>query len=383
MNMNKKMRDLLGAIEQKTAEARQKQEENNTAAVDALLSEIDDLRKSYEREEKLFQAEQRNEGAERKDGEPENRHEAEVKAFAGYIRAAVGKEATPQNINIGNNGAIIPITIAQEIIGKVREMCPILDGATKYNVKGKLQIPVYTDATDDEDNVHSINVAWAEDFTELTADAGKFTSIDLTGHLAGALTLIGRSMINNTDIDLVDFVVKEMAKSIAAFIEGKLLNGDDGKNQGALSTANTMEAASATAVTADELIDLQTMVPQVHQANACWTIHPSTLPAIRKLKYAGTGEYILQPDFTGKFPYRLLGKPVQPSDNMPKLEAGKAAVLYGDYAGLAVKMTEEVEMQVLAEKYATMHAVGVVAWVEFDSAVADKQKLATLTMKAG
>ena len=34
------------------------------------------------------------------------------------------------------------------------------------------------------------------------------------------------------------------------------------------------------------------------------------------------------------------------------------------------------------EKYATQHAIGVVAWMEFDSKVADNQKLAVLIMSA-
>lgn len=383
--MNKRMRDLLAQIEQKTAEAREKQKAGETAAVDGLLTEIDELKREFEREEKLFQLEQEKEPEGQPQGEEKklSQREVDVKAFADYIRAAVNKAPTPQNITVGNNGAIIPTAIASEIITMVTEQCPILAGATVYHTKGKLQIPVYTDATDDEGNSHNISVAWAEDFTELTADAGKFTSVDLTGFLAGALTLIGRSAINNTDIDLVQFVMKEMAKRIAIFIEGKLLNGDEGKNHGALETTNTMAAASATAITADELIELQTRVPQAYQRDACWTIHPDTVAALRKLKYTGSGEYILQPDLTSEFPYRLLGKPVNLSDNMPKAEAGKAAVLYGDYSGLAVKLTEDVELQALVEKYATMHAIGLVGWVEFDSAVADNQKLATLTMKAG
>ena len=70
------------------------------------------------------------------------------------------------------------------------------------------------------------------------------------------------------------------------------------------------------------------------------------------------------------------------SDNMPKLAAGASAVLYGDYSGLSVNLREDISIQVLREKYATQHAIGVVAWFEFDSKVTDNQKLAVLKMKA-
>jgi HK97 family phage major capsid protein len=67
---------------------------------------------------------------------------------------------------------------------------------------------------------------------------------------------------------------------------------------------------------------------------------------------------------------------------MPKLAAGASAVLYGDYSGLSVNLREDISIQVLREKYATQHAIGVVAWFEFDSKVTDNQKLAVLKMKA-
>ena len=50
--------------------------------------------------------------------------------------------------------------------------------------------------------------------------------------------------------------------------------------------------------------------------------------------------------------------------------------MYGDFSGLAVKESEKSEIQVLREKFATQHAVGVVAWGELDAKVEDTQKIA-------
>ena len=67
---------------------------------------------------------------------------------------------------------------------------------------------------------------------------------------------------------------------------------------------------------------------------------------------------------------------------MPDMAAGKTAIYYGDMSGLAVKMAEEMEIQVLREKYATQHADGVVAWIEMDAKVENAQKIAKLVMAA-
>lgn len=313
----------------------------------------------------------------------ETTEEAEIRAFANYVRKEAGlplveNRAGEQNMAMGNNGAIIPTTIAQKIIKAVKDICPIFAKATMYHVKGILKVPVWGKAN----STHDITVGYQTEFTDITADSGKFTSVDLSGYLAGALTLIGKSVINNGDIDVVNFIVSEMAEEIAAFLEKELLSGTGSNSAtGALNTTNTLTTAAATAITADELIDLQAKIKQVYQTNACWVMNPATFTATRKLK-DGNNRYLLQDDYTSEFPYRLLGKPVYLSDNMPTIAAGAKTVLYGDLSGLSVNMREDVQIQILLEKYATQHAVGVVSWFEFDSKVTDNQKLAVLTQKA-
>lgn len=304
----------------------------------------------------------------------------EERAFEAFVMKGITEvRAGEQNITMGNNGAIIPVSIANRIIKKVTDICPIFRGAVHYNVKGTLKVPVWGNAN----TSHNITVGYQTEFVDITADAGKFTSVDLGGYLAGALVLIGKSVENNGSFSVTAFIIDQMAEQIAIFLEGELLKGT-GSNaaQGAINTTNGITAASATAVTADELITLQASVKQAFQANACWTMNTATFTAIKKLK-DGDGRYLLQNDVTAEFPYRLLGKPVYISDNMPAMAAGAKAILYGDYSGLSVNMRENISIEVLREKYATMHAIGVNAWFEFDSKVTDAQKLAVLTMKAG
>jgi len=106
---------------------------------------------------------------------------------------------------------------------------------------------------------------------------------------------------------------------------------------------------------------------------------PATRTALRLLK-ATTGYYLLNDDVSSPFGTTLLGKPVYVSDNMPNMAAGKNAIFYGDFRGLATKFNEELSIEVLREKYADEHAVGVIGWFEFDSKVEDAQKIAKLVM---
>ena len=346
------------------------------ASFDAIEKEIADIDKTIEAEERAAKAKNTKETGDN-GAEQETQEELEERAFVKYVLgAAAGLEerAGELNLTMANNGAIVPTSIANKIIKKVKDISPILSRATVYYMTGELKVPVYGASSG-----HDVKVAYSDDFTELTADAGKFTSVDLKGYLVGALTLIGRKLKTNAMFNVTDFIVNYMAEEIAAFLEGELLNGTTSKMEGALSTTNEKTAAAAAAITADELIDLQAQVKQAFQSDACWIMHPETFTAVKKLK-DGQSRYLLQDDFSGEFPYRLLGKPVFVSDNMPKIATGAKTVLYGDMSGLSVKIAEQLEIEVLREKYATQHAIGVVAWMEVDSKVTDSQRMAVLKM---
>ena len=308
-------------------------------------------------------------------------------AFENYIRGVVSntRAGEPVNLTETAGGAMIPKTIAKRIIEEVYNICPILERSTKYNTKGELVIPYY-----DEDTT-AITVGFAQEFVELSSSVGTFTGITLKDYLAGALTLVSRSLINNTAINLTDFVVRRMALNIARFLEGVLLNGGVVSGAGTLnevkvlglSTATVgVTTAAATAITADDLIDLQGSIKDIFQQNAIWIMHTNTRTALRKLKDE-VGRYLLQDDISAAFGKTLLGKDVYVSDNMPEMEAGKIAIYYGDMRGLATKFSEDMNIQVLREKYATMHAIGVVGWVDFDSQIENQQAIAALKMGSG
>lgn len=348
------------------------EEKTNFDKIETEIKKIDNTLAAIETKRTL---ENKNHSKEKKN--LENRELSEERAFETYIRGMMSETRIgEQNLTMGNNGDIIPVTIANRIIKEVKDICPILARATMFNVKGTLKIPVWGKANSN----HDITVGYQKEFTEITADSGKFTSIDLGGYLAGALSLIGKSVINNAQVDVVSFVVSEMAQKIALFIEGELLKGTGSSAaQGITATTNIKTAASSSAITADELIDLQSQVKQAYQQNACWIMNSSTFTAIKKLKDSND-RYLLQDDITGEFPYRLLGKPVFLSDNMPSITNDAKVIVYGDLSALSVNFRENIEIQILKEKYATQHAVGVVAWFEFDSKVTDNQKVTVLQM---
>lgn len=306
---------------------------------------------------------------------------ADTRAFDSYIRGQLETRDGATNLTEGANGAVIPTTIAKKIVAEVYDICPILERSSKYAVKGTLEIPYYDEGTT------AITVAFAEEFVDLTSSVGNFTSITLTDYLAGALTLISRKLINNSQFDLVAFVIDRMALAIARFLENACLNGGNPDSSThvnqvkglAGSVTQKVYAGSTEAITADKVIELKDSIKDVFQNNAIFIMSRATRTALRLLK-DDVGRYLLQDDITSPFGSTLLGKPVYVSDNMPEIASGVNAIYYGDMRGLATKFSEDMNIQVLREKYATQHAVGVVGWVSFDAKVENAQAISALVM---
>ena len=331
------------------------------AGLDKTIAALEEAR-SFEKKEEV------------KTNEERSAEELEERAFANYIRGVV-EERQDVNLTKAANGAVIPKSIAAKIIQRVYDISPIYQAATRYNIKGELSIP-YEDTSSG-----TITMAYADEFVELESTSTKTAPIQLNGFLAGVLTKISKSLVNNSDFDLVAFVVAKMAESIAKWIEKELLYGTTNKIAGLTGVTQGITTAATTAITADEIIDLQESIPDAYQGNAYFIMNKTTRTALRKLK-DGQGNYLVNKDATSRWGYTLFGKDIYTSDNMKAATAANVAIYYGDFSGLAVKLAEDVNIQVLHEKYATQHALGVVGWVELDSKVENAQKIAKLTMKA-
>lgn len=291
--------------------------------------------------------------------EERSAEEVEERAFETLIR----ENRADKNMAKDDNGAVIPTSIANRIIERVKQIAPIYALATKFNVKGKLTFPAGKDA---------ITTAYGNEFTKLDSTKVGFDSLELDGHLVGALSKISNSLINNSQFDIVSYVVNKVAESIAIFLENELIKGTTKINGVLDTTHNTNVAKFGTNVdlpTTDELIAMQVEIPQQNQAGCMWLVSNKTLVALRQLK-DGNNRYLLNDDVTNGFGYTLLGKPVMVSDNMTDTN-----VVYGDFSAMYVNMHEDVAIQVLTEKYADEHATGVLAWLEVDARVIEPQKL--------
>jgi HK97 family phage major capsid protein len=357
---NNLIQEMEGLIEKAKSETRSF-DDKETTRFDEIKTEVTKIDKTIQAEQ---EAEQLSSTQQAKTSEQEEQRALDEEKLIKYIKGDT------RALDVANNGAIIPTDIANRIITRVKELSPIYQRATIFNVGGDLDFPSF-------DN-NSIVTSYVADLQELTAQNGNFTSRKLQNFIAGSLVTISRSLMNRQDFDLVAFIVNMMGQSMSTFIEKELLVGAGVTGATGIFTDGNvtgLTTAGVGAITSDDLISQQMAIPEAFQNASAWIMNKSTFVGLRKLKDAN-GQYMLNPDIRTGFGWMLLGAPVFVSENAPT-----DAVAYGDYSGLYVKLAKNVEIQVLQELYATRHATGVVGYTEFDSRIVEDQKISVMDVR--
>ena len=167
--------ELTNSIE---AEKRAFTDEENTK-FDELSKEVENIDATIaqmERAQKLSEVDNKPDEA----AGTESVEEMEVRAFADFIR---NKRSGDSNITKSDNEAVIPKTIVNKIIDKIKDISPLYRDAEKFNIKGTVSIP-YVDSEND-----NITVAYATEFTDLEAKSTKLLTTDLNGYRVNTLVL--------------------------------------------------------------------------------------------------------------------------------------------------------------------------------------------------
>ncbi len=133
-------------------------------------------------------------------------------------------------------------------------------------------------------------------------------------------------------------------------------------------------AASATAITMDEILDLIHSVDPAYRslAQGCgFMAHDSILTYLRKLKDSN-GAYLWQPSTIVGQPSTLMGWPVFGNQNMASaVTTGQKTILFGAFSKFKVRLVANIRIYRLVELYRGTDEDGFISFMEFDSHMLD------------
>ena len=293
------------------------------------------------------------EGEERADAKPEDVEQRAVDQLDAYIRGDEQRAATDP-LSTSNNGAIIPEVLSNDIIRSLTELANVVGDISTVNATG-----VYKQIYEAD----KMTAGWTDELAQVTASNATFNVVEISHHKLGALAKISYELINQSDFPIVPEVQMQMVNAFAEKLEDAIFNGTGVKQPTGLNTSGTQKnLAAATAITADEIIEIFYTLKSAYRTNAIWYMSNATLLAIRKLKDSN-GQYLFhEAELTKDFDGYILGKRVKTSEKIADFE-----IFFGDLKkAYKANMNPGMNIQLLNEKYADQGAKGILGFLFFD-----------------
>lgn len=286
-------------------------------------------------------------------------------AFWGAMRNKVNPSV--QNaLQIGQDsegGFLVPDEYEQQLIqaleeaNVMRRLCHVIN--TSY---GDRKIPVVAS--------HG-SAAWMDEESAFQESDDTFTQVSLSAYKLGTMLKVSDELLHDSFFNLEAYVAGEFARRIGAAEEAAFLTGNgSSKPTGLLNSTGGasvgVTAASPSAITMDEVIDLYHSLKSAYRSNSTFVVNDATVKAIRKLK-DGQGQYLWQPSVTAGKPDTILNRPVVTSQYMPTAAAGEKTILFGDFSYYWIADRQGRTFKRLNELYAANGQVGFLAWQRLDA----------------
>lgn len=218
--------------------------------------------------------------------------------------------------------------------------------------------------------------------------AARFGRREMMPHLLSKLVKSSRKLLRSSTLPIESFLAQRMAYKFGitenkAFLVGSGAQRPLGmyvaSNDG-IPTSRDTTCASATAFTADELIDTQESLKDVYQQRASWLVSRGFRQRARKLK-TGTGEYLLQEPASGMT--TLLGRPLIVDENAPStFTAAQYIAVFADFSYYWIQDGIDLEIQRLDELFSLKNQVGWVGRKETDAMPVLAEAFARLILNA-
>lgn len=228
--------------------------------------------------------------------------------------------------------------------------------------------------------------SWIDEEGAVPESDDSFGQVSISAYKLGTMLKVSEELLNDSIFNLEAYIAKEFARRIGAKEEEAFFIGDgNGKPTGIFNATGGAQdgitAASATAITVDEIMDLFYALKSPYRKSATFILNDATVKAIRKLK-DGNGNYIWQPSITAGTPDTILNRPVKTSAYVPNIAAGAKTIAFGDFSYYWVADRQGRSFKRLNELYATTGQVGFMATQRVDGKLILPEAIKTLKQKA-
>ncbi len=228
--------------------------------------------------------------------------------------------------------------------------------------------------------------SWVDEEGIMPESDDAFGQVSIGAYKLATMIKVSEELLNDNVFNLESYIATEFARRIGVKEEESFFIGDGtGKPTGIFHTTGGAElgvtAASATAITLDEIMDLFYSLKSPYRKNATFMMNDATVKAIRKLK-DNSGQYIWQPSVTAGTPDTILNRPVVTSVYVPIIAAGAKSIAFGDFGYYWVADRQGRSFKRLNELFAATGQVGFMATERVDGKLILPEAIQILQQKS-
>ena len=302
------------------------------------------------------------------------------KAFWNAMRSKAPTQEVMNSLSVGTDsegGFLVPDEFERTLVQTLEEENVFRQLAKIVKTSsGDRKIPVVTTKG---------SAAWLDEGEEFEESDSAFGQTSIGAYKLGTMLKVSDELLNDSVFNLENYISTEFARRIGAKEEEAFLVGNgEGKPTGIFNDTGGAElgvtAASTTAITADEIIDLVFSLKAPYRKNAVFIMNDATVKAIRKLK-DGQGQYLWQPSLTAGTPDTLLNRPIYTSAYAPTIASGVKSIAFGDFGYYWIADRQGRSFKRLNELFATTGQVGFLASQRVDGKLILPEAIKVLQQK--
>lgn len=228
--------------------------------------------------------------------------------------------------------------------------------------------------------------SWVDEEGAIPESDEKFGQQLIGAHKVATMIKISEELLSDSAFDLEGYFRTEFSRRIGNKEEEAFLTGDGtGKPVGIFNQTGGADvgvtAASATAITSDELIDLFYSLNSAYRKKAVWLLNDSTIKNIRKLKDSN-GQYLWQPALHEGGYDTLLGKRLYTSPYVPQVSGGNKTIAFGDFSFYWIGDRKGITFKRLNERFAETGQIGFIASKRVDGKLILSEAVKVLQQKS-
>ena len=262
-------------------------------------------------------------------------------------------------------GWTVPRDFVEQLEKALLYTCPIRDFAKVLRTERgtPLEVPVMDDTASRGEIVGENSAHNELDMTFSQRLLGSFK-------YSSKIVRVSNELLADSAVNISEVVGSALGERIGRIQLDHFTTGMGGvQPQGITNGAGSGGSLSGGVVTVDNLLSLIATVDLAYRQNAAFMMNDASLIALRKLRYATSGEPIFNVDYRNDgAPTRLFSYPVIVNNSMPNIGSGRS-IVFGDMSQFWIRDSLEIEIMQSMERYFEYSQTGFLGIARSDSAV--------------